>query len=295
VIVSKRSFRCGDVVVARWLIRHPSFLVKIVESRGVCSEDLLWENVRLWSVVPEWPCVGIPVRGHGLMRSRDATVEMRRGYLGYVPRGGDFRARTERADAFGVFLQWDPSVFGPSWGPELSRVPIGAGDLARVERALALIVGGAAALEAPVAELFAIFSSFGALYSRDLAAIALPPSPRVVRAGDAIDQVMSQVGSRPRIIDLMQALDCSERQARYLVAEYAGAYALQGVTEWRTLVNVWTTYLAGLLMTADGATTRGVASRLGYGSANAFCHALTNSGLPPPGELRRVVSELGRT
>jgi hypothetical protein len=94
------------------------------------------------------------------------------------------------------------------------------------------------------------------------------------------------------VVDLTRALGCSERQARYLVGEYAEAYALQGATEWRTLVNVWTTYLAGLLMTARGATTEGVASLLGYGSPNAFCHALTNAGLPSPGEMRRRVAHL---
>ena len=94
------------------------------------------------------------------------------------------------------------------------------------------------------------------------------------------------------VVDLTRALDCSERQARYLVRDYVGAYALQGATEWRTLVNVWTTYLAGLLMTAPGATTERVASLLGYGSPNALCHALTNSGLPSPGEMRRIVADL---
>jgi hypothetical protein len=46
-------------------------------------------------------------------------------------------------------------------------------------------------------------------------------------------------------------------------------------------------------MTAQGATTERVSSVLGYGSPNAFCHALTNAGLPPPGELRRIVAGLG--
>ncbi len=142
MIVSKRFFSWSDVVISP--VAHsdnPSFLVKIVETRGVCSEDLLWEKARLWSVVPEWPCVGIPIRGHGLMRDARTSMDMRRGYLGYVARGGDFRARTEPADAFGVFLQWDPAVFGRA-GDVMSRVPIANRDLARVERTLERIVGG---------------------------------------------------------------------------------------------------------------------------------------------------------
>jgi hypothetical protein len=301
MIVSKRFFSWHDVVIRRWLVRHPSFLVKIVQSRGVCSEDLLWEKARLWTVVPEWPCVGVPIRGHGLMRDGRSALEMRRGYVGYVERGGDFRARTEPADAFGVFLQWDPAVFGGKGASaqSMSRAPIATPDLARVERAVDRIVAGAPRLEADVGELFAVFGSLGLLSgahggrdARELGDLVLPPSPRVARVGAAIDGVLSRTGARPMVVDLMRALDCSERQARYLVSEYVGEYALQGATEWRTLVTVWTTYLAGLLMTAKGATTEWVASLLGYGSPNALCHALMNAGLPSPGEMRRKVATL---
>ena len=172
------------------------------------------------------------------------------------------------------------------------RAPISPRDLARVERTLARIVSGAPRLEADVADLFALFSGMGVLSDRPMGDLVVPPSPRVARVGAAIDGVLSRSGVRPMVVDLMRALDCSERQARYLVSEYVGAYALQGAREWRTLVNVWTTYLAGLLMTAKGATTEGVAALLGYGSPNALCHALTNAGLPTPGEMRRKVQEL---
>jgi hypothetical protein len=296
MIVSKRFFSWSDVVIRRWLVRHPSFLVKIVQTRGVCSEDLLWEKARLWSVVPAWPCVGVPLRGHGVMRDGERAIEMRRGYVGYVPRGGDFRARTEPADAFGVFLQWDPAVFGKSVESQMSRAPIATRDLARIERTVDRIVTGAPRLESDVAELFAVFGSLGFFSDRagvrEIGDLVLPSSPRVTRVGEAIDGVLSRSGARPMVVDLMRALDCSERQARYLVNEYVGEYALQGATEWRTLVAAWTTYLAGLLMTAKGATTEGVASLLGYGSPNALCHAMTNAGLPSPGEMRRIVQQL---
>jgi hypothetical protein len=292
MIVSKRFFSWSNVVIRRWLIRHPSFLVKIVHTRGVCTEDRLWEKARLWSVVPDWPCVGAPLRGHGLMRDNETTLDMQRGYVGYVGRGGDFRARTEPADAIGVFLQWDPALFGKPSDPRMSRAPIAKRDLARVERTVARIASGAPGLEMDVAELFAIFGSLGVLNDRHFGDLVVPPSPRVARVGAAIDGVLSRAGARPMVVDLMRALNCSERQARYLVNEYVGAYALQGATEWRTLVNVWTTYLAGLLMTAKGATTEGVAALLGYGSPNALCHALTNAGLPTPGEMRKIVKEL---
>ncbi|MGO8996758.1 MAG: hypothetical protein ACLQVI_25870 [Polyangiaceae bacterium] len=293
MVVSKRFFSWSDVVIRRWLVRHPSFLVKIVQTRGVCSDDVRWEKPRLWAVVPEWPCAAIPTRGHGLMRDGRTSVEMQRGYIGYVERGGDFRARTEPADAFGVFLQWDPAVFGKAGGPSMSRTPLAAADLARIDRTLARIVTGAPGLEGDAVDLFAVIGSLGMLSDRPaLGDLVLPPSPRVARVGEAIDGVLSRSGVRPMVVDLMRALDCSERQARYLVGEYVEAYALQGAREWRTLVNVWTTYLAGLLMTAKGATTEGVAGLLGYGSPNALCHALTNAGLPSPGEMRRIVAQL---
>jgi len=294
MILSKRSFTWADVVVRRWLVRHPSFLVKIVESRGVVSDDRLWETARLWSVVPDWPCVGVPLSGHGVMRDAHSSAEMRRGYLGLVARGTEFRARTERAPAFGVFVQWDPAVFGRASDVSLDRVPISPRDLARVAAALRAITRDGAphdTLAANIGELFRVFAALGVIQAPALVDLRAP-SPRLMAIGDAIDGVLSRAGTRPMLVDLTRALDCSERQARYLVREYVGAYALQGATEWRTLAGVWTTYLAGLLMTAPTATTEGVASVLGYGSPSALCHALTNAGLPSPGEMRRLVADM---
>jgi hypothetical protein len=296
MIVSRRYFTWSDVIIRRWLIRHPAFLVKVVESRGICSEDRLWEKARLWSVVPDWPCVGIPLRGHGLMRDAHDSVDMKRGYIGFVEHGREFRARTEHAHAFGLFLQWDPAVFGRPRESPISRARIEPRDLSRIGWALRGIVSAEAShgvLTAAVGEIFHVLASLGVLENRPLLGdLVVPPPPRVERIGRAIDGVLSRAGTRPMVVDLTRALDCSERQARYLVNEYVGAYALQGATEWRTLVNVWTTYLAGLLMTAQGATTERVAGLLGYGSPNALCHALTNSGLPSPGEMRRIVADL---
>jgi hypothetical protein len=296
MIVSRRFFTWSDVVIRRWLLRDPTFLVKVVETRGVCSDDRLWERAKLWSVVPHWPCVGVPIQGHGMMLSEGAALEMRRGYIGTIDRGETFRARTEPEAAFGVFLQWDPAVYGKPGTSSLMREAIDPRDLSRIGQALRGIIHPQAThdtLLGNVGELFKIFGSLGIMDGeRSPREVVIPPPPRVERIGRAIDGVLSRAGTRPMVVDLTRALDCSERQARYLVSEYVGAYALQGVTEWRTLVNVWTTYLAGLLMTAPGATTERVAALLGYGSPNAFCHALTNAGLPSPGEMRRIVADL---
>lgn len=297
MIVSRRFFTWSDVVIRRWLIRDPTFLVKVVETRGVCSDDRLWERARLWSVVPDWPCVGVPLRGHGVMMAGEVgPLEMRRGYIGSIDRGEGFRARTEPEAAFGVFVQWNPAVFGKPGDTSLNRATIDPRDLSRIGEAIRGVIHPEAThdtMTVSISELFRAFGSLGILdSSTSVRDVVVPPPPRVERIGRAIDGVLSRAGSRPMVVDLTRALDCSERQARYLVSEYVGAYALQGVTEWRTLVNVWTTYLAGLLMTANGATTERVAALLGYGSPNAFCHALTNAGLPSPGEMRRVVASL---
>jgi hypothetical protein len=297
MIVSRRFFSWSDVSIRRWLVRHPTFLIKIVSTKGVCTEDRLWEHSRLWSVVPDWPCAAIPLRGHGAMRDATSTVEMSRGYLGYLARGREFRARTEPAFAFGVFVQWDPDVFGrPSPTASISRTPLAERDLGRVTSILDDVTVGDPShdvIAARIGELFALLRALGMFaVNPPMNDILVAPSPRLVDVGRAIDNVLSRAGTRPMVVDLSQALQCSERQARYLVRDYVGAYALQGATEWRTLVTVWTTYLAGILMTAPGATTERVASLLGYGSPAAFCHALTNAGLPSPGEMRRRVAAL---
>ena len=148
---------------------------------------------------------------------------------------------------------------------------------------------------ANVAELLRLFGARGFFGANlpDQPLVTPPPLLRIERVGMAIDTILSRAGTRPMVVDLSHALGCSDRQARYLVREYADAYALQGAREWRTLVSVWTTYLAALLMTARDATTERVASLLGYSSPNAFCHALGNAGLPSPGEVRRHVAQLG--
>jgi hypothetical protein len=296
MIVSRRFFSWNDVVIKRWLIRHPSFLIKVVGSRGVCSEDRLWERAKLWAVVPDWPCVGLPLRGHGVMRAGDAAMPMQRGFLGWVRRGSDFRARTEPTDGFAVFVQWDPNVFGEGSEVPIARERIDPRDLERfstIASAISAPDATHATIAANISEMFQLLGARGMFNSRPpMADLLRTPPPRLLHVGTAIDTVLSRSGSRPMVVDLSGALGCSERQARYLVREYADAYALQGAREWRTLVNVWTTYLAGLLMTAKNATTERVAALLGYGSPNALCHALTNAGLPSPGEMRRIVHEL---
>jgi hypothetical protein len=284
-------------LVKRWLVRHPSFLVKVVATRGICSDDRLWERARLWTVVPSWPCVAVPIMGHGMMFSGDSSIPMTRGHLGYVRDGTTFRARTEPAEAFGVFVQWDPSVFGmPTDGP-LVREQIDARDMDRFHQAMTGITvpdASNAVVAANVSEIFRLLRVRGLFAQQPpMGDLVQLPRPRLDHVGRAIDAILSRAGSRPMVVDLSVTLGCSERQARYLVREYTDAYALQGAREWRTLVNVWTTYLAGLLVTARDATTERVASILGYGSPNALCHALTNAGLPPPGEMRRIVAGMG--
>src|SRR6185312_14513121 len=164
MIVSRRYFSWDDVVVRRWLVRHPSFLIKVVASRGVTSDDRLWERARLWAVVPDWPCVGVPIRGHGVMRAGDAAVPMARGHLGFVRHGTEFRARTEPTDGFAVFAQWDPAVFGVGSELSIAREAIDARDLDRFAAAAGAMSAHDATQEqtaAGIATLFELFRARG--------------------------------------------------------------------------------------------------------------------------------------
>ena len=297
MIVSRRFFAWEDVDLRRWLFRHPSFLVKIVAGRGVWSEDRLWEGARLWALVHDWPSITIPMRGRGVIRSATAAMEMGGGQVGFVARGSDFRARTEPPPGFGVFVQWDPAVFGQPSDCPLVGQRLSTKDQARIEAVLLRLTADSHApmeAEAGVADLFQILGALGVLAARpDAGDLITSPAPRTVLTGRAIDRVLSRTSDRPMVVDLTTVLGCSERHARGLVREYADAYALQGATTWRSLVSLWRTYLAGLLMTAPNATTERVATVLGYGSPTAFCHSLANAGLPSPGEMRRIVADLG--
>ncbi|MGZ3477709.1 MAG: hypothetical protein ACXWUG_30850, partial [Polyangiales bacterium] len=50
--------------------------------------------------------------------------------------------------------------------------------------------------------------------------------------------------------------------------------------------------MGATLMTAPGATVEEVARAVGYASPTAFARALTQAGLPPPGEVARCVASL---
>ena len=154
----------------------------------------------------------------------------------------------------------DPAVYGKPPEAEIVREDVDARDLERFAAAAVAIQSTdspRSVVAANVAELLRLFGArgfFGAnLHDQPL--VTPPPLLRIERVGMAIDTILSRAGTRPMVVDLSHALGCSDRQARYLVREYADAYALQGAREWRTLVSVWTTYLAALCsMTARDAT-----------------------------------------
>jgi AraC-like DNA-binding protein len=302
MLLSARSFAWSDVVVRRWLVRHPAFIVQIVETKGVFADDRFPARAHRGTVVPEWPGVGIPLRGRGAMWNDGndrASVDVARGSMALVQRGGDLRRRTDAQEAFEAFIQWDPAVLGWTCDAPLALATLEASALDRLEVGLRTISASSAAhppahagVIEPVASLFGQLHDLGLcrgrLTERDLVA-SIPP--RLARVGRALDDVLSRPGTRPKLVDLCDALGCSDRLARHLVGEYAEVYALEGVTEWRGFVRAWTMYLARLLMTSRDATTDSVARLLGYGSSNALCHALANAGLPPPGEMRRAVTD----
>ncbi|HEY2516845.1 MAG TPA: hypothetical protein VGI39_38505, partial [Polyangiaceae bacterium] len=204
---------------------------------------------------------------------------------------------------FEAFVQWNPDVFGapasvrPGSPPTeaIARAAISARSVARLESVLLPVVASEPThplLAATLVELFAQLQAHGVVQeslSEEELAAGLPV--RLARVGRAIDGALSRPGARPKLVDVCDALGCSDRLARQLVQEYAEVYALEGATEWRSLVRGWTMYLAQLLTTARGATTDGVARLLGYGSSNALCHALANAGLPSPGAMRRTTND----
>jgi hypothetical protein len=298
VLISFRRFSVVplEVSAVQLIARHPSFLLRIVEYRGGIVEDRLFEAPRHRSIVTGWPVLSLVLEGSGIARDAAAQVVAGRSELVWVPDGTTFRGRIGEEGIRAIILQWDPAVFGRLAASAFSRARIGSSDFARIFRAAGCIAAARYDLRrssVALADLFATLRALGLTDARpDAGDLVARVDPAVVSIGARLDQALSGLSANPMSIDLERSLARSAAQTRRLVRSYGELLLLPGCTNWRELRNSWRLYIGTLLMTSKRGHTDQVAKLLGYGSAEAFCHAFANAGLPAPGNIRRVVQEL---
>jgi AraC-like DNA-binding protein len=91
--------------------------------------------------------------------------------------------------------------------------------------------------------------------------------------------------------DLERDLGLSRRRIAELIGELTSRYGMNG-TDWRTMRDRWRVHSSLLAMSHPSARTEDVALAVGYGSANALCHAYRVANLPPPGQIRAALARL---
>jgi hypothetical protein len=296
MLVSIRGIDAPDLKASlgRHLVRHPHFVLKIVDSRGVLSDDRVLSGLPIPMSVPGWPMVTMVFHGHGLVRADGRGAEIVPRHVVWTPPGMDYRARTDGTRA--MLLQWDPEVFGGLGPTGPDRLRVASADFFRVREAVAATVSAGrdtTRAATAVVALFEVLRAQGLVSTRpDVGDLARPVDPIVVRAGVAIDVALSTPGMTPGSVDIERYLARSPAQTRRIVRQYADALRMHGASSWRDMLHVWRAFVGAALMTAGRATTEGVAHLLGYGSPVAFCHAFAQAGLPSPGRLGAFVRQL---
>jgi transcriptional regulator GlxA family with amidase domain len=148
------------------------------------------------------------------------------------------------------------------------------------------------ASSARFATIVALLRSWGAPFERVGAGALVDDVPHHMTAlSRALDATLSRLAEGPTMVDLDHALGVTPRHLQRLVTSFHERYGFNATT-WRDALNRRRLLLGASMMTAVGATTERVAIAMGYGSATAFCRALSQARLPSPSSVLRIVDDL---
>lgn len=228
------------------------------------------------------------LEGHGRVHLGDRELELRAGDLVLTSHVRSLRERGEAGIRF-VELDWDCAWLGGG----VSHFECLHTSLApRVQASLVLLDEGPQGACTLVARVFEGLRAEGLpIPVVDADDLECPESSRFAEVGAAMDRTLSLVGEKPCTVDLEEALSCTRRHVTRLVEAFNDAFGLEGLrgTSWRATRDYWRLFVGVLLMSSANARTAPVAKVLGYASAEAFCRAFANAGLPSPARIREVV------
>jgi AraC-like DNA-binding protein len=112
----------------------------------------------------------------------------------------------------------------------------------------------------------------------------LAPTMAERRFARALGASIWPLRARPMIVDLCQALGCSERQVSRIASAYFRRYHLT-VRGWRPFVHAFRLGIAVFLASTGRASAEAIAATVGFSSAVALHHAFSAAGLPTPRAL----------
>jgi AraC-like DNA-binding protein len=290
VLVSRRKiFVPGEgIAVFQDRALHPRVSLRHWSLTGVTADSSLVVGPLGRGFVATRSGATLVLEGQGRVHMDGREIAIRAGDLVLTTHVRSLRERGEAGIRF-VELDWDSAWLG---GGVSQFECLHTGLAASVRRSLALLDEGPRGAATLAAKVFDGLRAEGV----PLPAVAAenlecPESTRFAEVSAAMDRTLSLVGEKPCTVDLEESLSCTRRHVTRLVEAFNDAFGLEGLrgTSWRATRDYWRLFVGVLLMSSANARTAPVAKVLGYASAEAFCRAFANAGLPSPARVREVV------
>lgn len=296
MLLFRRSFVMPSIGASYTLVdhAHPSFRIRVEHGRGVaCDESMMFPAVA-WSGYGDRPRLDVVLRGRVRDVENGVVRWLEPGHFAIGRALDSLYMRIEGEEVLLLSIEYNLGSLGTSAPTGLptgtlareavDELTCDAFSLLRAESPPAV----AGAIGHVLARLRAEGVPFDAWRARDL---VTPVAPALQRVADAVGASLSNIGGAPSTRDLERSLGVTRRRVSQLIGEVASRYGMNGM-DWRTMRDRWRVMSSLLAMSHPKARTEEVASAVGYGSPNAFCHAYRQASLPSPGRVRAELARL---
>ncbi|HEY1694244.1 MAG TPA: AraC family transcriptional regulator [Polyangiaceae bacterium] len=296
MIVSRRRTALPELhaSLATHALVHSAFRLHVVRNQGVVSEDRL--SLRAFERKGHLgrPVLTVVLAGRARLECGGAARWLEPGDVSLAPYKDAIVMRQDGPRFESLALEWEPGTLGArpaTW--ETARLPVGFYEqLRRLVDAVTDASADTALAAARFAAIVSLLRASGApLGDVPPCALVEDVPEHMGTLSSALDGTLSNLAESPMMVDLDQALGVTPRHLQRLVTAFHERYGFNA-GGWRDALNRRRLLIGASMMTARGATTERVALAMGYGSATAFCRALSQAHLPSPSAVSRVVGEL---
>jgi AraC-like DNA-binding protein len=198
-------------------------------------------------------------------------------------------------DVLHLTIEWDPQLLGTSVFKQSLSASLTVRTLAHVNEVsekIALADAETTHVPSAIADILARLRAEGLPFEPlEASDLVERTDPTMCRLSTVMGAALSRLSQNPASVDLELAFGASRRTIGRLVETFLHRYRLNG-SSWRPFRDRWRLVAAAVLMSGAGARTEEIARIVGYGSANAFCHAFAQAGLPSPGRVRAALHAL---
>jgi hypothetical protein len=273
-----------------------SYRAHAVLNLGVVSDDRLSTLAFERTGTIGRPVVTIVLDGRARIEACGRSAWLGPGTLSVVEaKGAILMRQSAEGERFeSLVLEWDaPKLGARPEGFTTHTLGLDALDDARAAT-LALRSGEARPAEVArsLVAVIARLDGAGVRIAADEEALLGPaPAPGIVDLSRALDELVSDMATRPMMVDLHARLGISLRTANRLVQEFNARYGFNAST-WQDTRSRRRVLISAALLTARGATASEIASAMGYSSLPSLTRALRQAGMPAPRDIPAFVREL---